>query len=154
MSNYPQPNYGYSNQGLTSRGGTGQPSSSSSGGGGGQNREEVSVQLGHHHHPALEYEEGVHTLRQKVKLLKRMSNSIGEETALRGKLIDSLSSGFDSATESAKKAKKELDKVYKQARAGHLLALMFFSVGLFVFVYLVYKANRFARWFLPKGRRE
>jgi|TARA_B100001540_G_scaffold214853_1_gene189636 hypothetical protein len=148
MSNYPQPNYGYSNQGLTSRGGTGQPSSSSSGG---QNREEVSVQLGH---PALEYEEGVHTLRQKVKLLKRMSNSIGEETSLRGKLIDSLSSGFDSATESAKKAKKELDKVYKQARAGHLLALMFFSVGLFVFVYLVYKANRFARWFLPKGRRE
>ena len=148
MSNYPQPNYGYSNQGLTSRGGTGQPSSSSSGG---QNREEVSVQLGH---PALEYEEGVHTLRQKVKLLKRMSNSIGEETSLRGKLIDSLSSGLDSATESAKKAKKELDKVYKQARAGHLLALMFFSVGLFVFVYLVYKANRFARWFLPKGRRE
>ena len=148
MSNYPQPNYGYSNQGLTSRGGTGQPSSSSSGG---QNREEVSVQLGH---PALEYEEGVHTLRQKVKLLKRMSNSIGEETSLRGKLIDSLSSGFDSATESAKKAKKELDKVYKQARAGHLLALMFFSVGLFVFVYLVYKANRFARWFLPKGRRQ
>jgi hypothetical protein len=147
MSNYPQPNYGYSNQGLTSRG-SGQPSSSSSGG---QNREEVSVQLGH---PALEYEEGVHTLRQKVKLLKRMSNSIGEETSLRGKLIDSLSSGFDSATESAKKAKKELDKVYKQARAGHLLALMFFSVGLFVFVYLVYKANRFARWFLPKGRRE
>jgi|TARA_B100000519_G_C14150028_1_gene394103 hypothetical protein len=147
MSNYPQPNYGYSNQGLTSRG-SGQPSSSSSGG---QNREEVSVQLGH---PALEYEEGVHTLRQKVKLLKRMSNSIGEETSLRGKLIDSLSSGFDSATESAKKAKKELDKVYKQARAGHLLALMFFSVGLFVFVYLVYKANRFARWFLPKGRRQ
>jgi len=147
MSNYPQPNYGYSNQGLTSRG-SGQPSSSSSGG---QNREEVSVQLGH---PALEYEEGVHTLRQKVKLLKRMSNSIGEETSLRGKLIDSLSSGLDSATESAKKAKKELDKVYKQARAGHLLALMFFSVGLFVFVYLVYKANRFARWFLPKGRRE
>jgi hypothetical protein len=148
MSNYPQPNYGYSNQGLTSRGGSGQPSSSSSGC---QNREEVSVQLGH---PALEYEEGVHTLRQKVKLLKRMSNSIGEETSLRGKLIDSLSSGFDSATESAKKAKKELDKVYKQARAGHLLALMFFSVGLFVFVYLVYKANRFVRWFLPKGRRE
>ena len=147
MSNYPQPNYGYSNQGLTSRG-SGQPSSSSSGG---QNREEVSVQLGH---PALEYEEGVHTVRQKVKLLKRMSNSIGEETSLRGKLIDSLSSGFDSATESAKKAKKELDKVYKQARAGHLLALMFFSVGLFVFVYLVYKANRFARWFLPKGRRQ
>ena len=147
MSNYPQPNYGYSNQSLTSRG-SGQPSSSSSGG---QNREEVAVQLGH---PALEYEEGVHTLRQKVKLLKRMSNSIGEETSLRGKLIDSLSSGFDSATESAKKAKKELDKVYKQARAGHLLALMFFSVGLFVFVYLVYKANRFARWFLPKGRRE
>ena len=147
MSNYPQPNYGYSNQGLTSRG-SGQPSSSSSGG---QNREEVSVQLGH---PALEYEEGVHTLRQKVKLLKRMSNSIGEETSLRGKLIDSLSSGFDSATESAKKAKKELDKVYKQARAGHLLSLRFFSVGLFVFVYLVYKANRFARWFLPKGRRE
>ena len=147
MSNYPQPNYGYSNQGLTSRG-SGQPSSSSSGG---QNREEVSVQLGH---PALEYEEGVHTLRQKVKLLKRMYNSIGEETSLRGKLIDSLSSGFDSATESTKKAKKELDKVYKQARAGHLLALMFFSVGLFVFVYLVYKANRFARWFLPKGRRE
>jgi len=147
MSNYPQPNYGYSNQGLTSRG-SGQPSSSSSGG---QNREEVSVQLGY---PALEYEEGVHTLRQKVKLLKRMSNSIGEETSLRGKLIDSLSSGLDSATESAKKAKKELDKVYKQARAGHLLALMFFSVGLFVFVYLVYKANRFARWFLPKGRRE
>ena len=147
MSNYPQPNYGYSNQGLTSRG-SGQPSSSSSGG---QNREEVSVQLGH---PALEYEEGAHTLRQKVKLLKRMSNSIGEETSLRGKLIDSLSSGFDSATESAKKAKKELDKVYKQARAGHLLALMFFSVGLFVFVYLVYKANRFARWFLPKGRRQ
>ena len=147
MSNYPQPNYGYSNLGLTSRG-SGQPSSSSSGG---QNREEVSVQLGH---PALEYEEGVHTLRQKVKLLKRMSNSIGEETSLRGKLIDSLSSGFDSATESAKKAKKELDKVYKQARAGHLLALMFFSVGLFVFVYLVYKANRFARWFLPKGRRQ
>ena len=109
------------------------------------------MQLGH---PALEYEEGVHTLRQKVKLLKRMSNSIGEETSLRGKLIDSLSSGFDSVTESAKKAKKELDKVYKQARAGHLLALMFFSVGLFVFVYLVYKANRFARWFLPKGRRE
>ena len=148
MSNYPQPNYGYSNQGLTSRGGTGQPSSSSSGG---QNREEVSVQLGH---PALEYEEGVHTLRQKVKLLKRMSNSIGEETSLRGKLIDSLSSGFDSATESAKKAKKELDKVYKQARAGHLLALMFFSVGLFVFVYLVDTANRFVRWFLPKGRRQ
>ena len=147
MSNYPQPNYGYSNQGLTSRG-SGQPSSSSSGG---QNREEVSVQLGH---PALEYEEGVHTLRQKVKLLKRMSNSIGEETSLRGTLIDSLSSGLHSATESAKKAKKELDKVYKQARAGHLLALMFFSVGLFVFVYLVYKANRFARWFLPKGRRE
>jgi len=147
MSNYPQPNYGYSNQGLTSRG-SGQPSSSSSGG---QNREEVAVQLGH---PTLEYEEGVHTLRQKVKLLKRMSNSIGEETSLRGKLIDSLSSGFDSATESAKKAKKELDKVYKQARAGHLLALMFFSVGLFVFVYLVYKANRFARWFLPKGRRQ
>ena len=104
------------------------------------------MQLGH---PALEYEEGVHTLRQKVKLLKRMSNSIGEETSLRGKLIDSLSSGFDSATESAKKAKKELDKVYKQARAGHLLALMLFSVVLFVFVYLVYKANRFARWFLP-----
>ena len=109
------------------------------------------MQLGH---PALEYEEGAHTLRQKVKLLKRMSNSIGEETSLRGKLIDSLSSGFDSATESAKKAKKELDKVYKQARAGHLLALMFFSVGLFVFVYLVYKANRFARWFLPHGRRQ
>ena len=62
------------------------------------------MQLGH---PALEYEEGVHTLRQKVKLLKRMSNSIGEETSLRGKLIDSLSSGFDSATESAKKKQRK-----------------------------------------------
>ena len=145
MSNYPQPNYGYSNQGLTSRSG-GQPSTSTS-----TSDREVAVQLGH---PALEYEDGVSNLRQKVKLLKRMSNSIQEETTLRGKLIDSLSDGFDSATVNLKKAKKELEKVYKQAKAGHLLALMFFAVGLFLFLYMVYKANRFVRWFLPKGKRE
>jgi len=144
MSNYPQPNYGYSNQGLTSRSG-GQPSTSAS-----TSTDQV-VQLGH---PALEYEDGVSNLRQKVKLLKRMSNSIQEETSVRGKLIDSLSDGFDSATVNLKKAKKELEKVYKQAKAGHLLALMFFAVGLFLFLYMVYKANRFVRWFLPKGKRE
>ena len=65
MSNYPQPNYGYSNQGLTSRGS--QPSTSAS-----TSTDQVAVQLGH---PALEYEDGVSNLRQKVKLLKRMSNS-------------------------------------------------------------------------------
>jgi len=43
-----------------------------------------------------------------------------------------------------------LEKVYKRAKAGHLLALMFFSVGLFLFLYMVHKANRFVRWFLPK----
>jgi hypothetical protein len=145
MSNYPQPNYGYSNQGLTSRSG-GQPSTSAS-----TSTDQVAVQLGH---PALEYEDGVSNLRQKVKLLKRMSNSIQEETSVRGKLIDSLSDGFDSATVNLKKAKKELEKVYKQAKAGHLLALMFFAVGLFLFLCMVYKANRFVRWFLPKGKRE
>ena len=144
MSNYPQPNYGYSNQGLTSR--SSQPSTSAS-----TSTDQVAVQLGH---PALEYEDGVSNLRQKVKLLKRMSNSIQEETSVRGKLIDSLSDGFDSATVNLKKAKKELEKVYKQAKAGHLLALMFFAVGLFLFLYMVYKANRFVRWFLPKGKRE
>ena len=55
MSNYPQPNYGYSNQGLTSRSG-GQPSTSTS-------NDQVAVQLGH---PALEYEDGVSNLRQKA----------------------------------------------------------------------------------------
>ena len=118
MSNYPQPNYGYSNQGLTSRSG-GQPSTSAS-----TSTDQVAVQLGH---PALEYEDGVSNLRQKVKLLKRMSNSIQEETSVRGKLIDSLSDGFDSATVNLKKAKKELEKVYKQAKAGHLLADVFCS---------------------------
>ncbi|CAL6387730.1 unnamed protein product [Bathycoccus prasinos] len=142
MSNYPQPNYGYSNQGLTSRGS--QPSTSAS-----TSTDQVAVQLGH---PALEYEDGVSNLRQKVKLLKRMSNSIQEETSVRGKLIDSLSDGFDSATVNLKKAKKELEKVYKQAKAGHLLALMFFAVGLFLFLYMVYKANRFRAVVFTKGK--
>ena len=152
-SSYPQPNYGLSTGTLNNRQTQSSFASTSHSHQNQHNNnherevEEVNIQIGQ---TALDFNEDVSALRKKVKQLKRLTNTISEESSVRSNLIDTLSQGFDDAQVKMKAAKKELEKVYRQARKGHMVALVLFSVLVFLFLYLVWKANKFVRWFLPK----
>ena len=60
---------------------------------------------------AYDLDDEVAGLRGKVKLLKSMSNQIGEEASIRGSLIDALRVDFSSSDAAMREVKKKLNRV-------------------------------------------
>lgn len=144
MSHVPYASYPYgaSASGLTSRVNAAGPSSSSTSGGG-----EVQVQMPR----SFDLDEEVAGLRGKVKMLKSMSNQIGEEASIRGQLIDALEIDFSSGESAMRDIRRKLDKAYKQAKSGHLMSLMFFALSAFVGMFILIKFGRLIRAVTPEG---
>lgn len=126
--------YGASSSGLTSR-----PNAHNA---------EVQVQMPRD----FDMEDEVDGLRSKVKLLKRMSHEIGEEASIRGQLIDALEIDFSSSDAAMRDIKEKLNKAYKQAKSGHLMALMFFALSAFAGLFIFMKFTAVVRFFVPKGQ--
>ena len=137
-SAHPIPHYGYSNATLTSRGPAPSPSSSHPQ----QCQEEVCVDV------RQEFDDSVSALCSKVKTLKRMTHVIADETRTRGKIIDGLTEGFESAKGKFAVARRGLGRAYKRAKSGHMTALMCFSVVVLLGLYAVWKTARIIAWFV------
>lgn len=101
---------------------------------------------------AFDLDDEVDGLRGKVKLLKRMSREIGEEATTRGRLIDGLEIDFSTSETAMRDMRHKLDKAYKQAKSGHLMALMFFALCAFAGLFMFMKFVAVARFFVPKGQ--
>ena len=139
MSAYPRPAhpYGASAAGLTSR-----PNASTSGG-------EFHVHVGAA--SAMDLDDEVAGLRGKVKMLKQMSNRIGEEASARGSLIDALSVDFSSSDAAMKDVRRKVEHAFKQAKSGHLMALMFFALCAFFGMFVFVKFSKVVSYLVPRG---
>lgn len=101
--------------------------------------------------PSHDLDDEVAGLRSKVKLLKNMSNRIGEEATIRGELIDALTIDFSSSDAAMRDVRKKLERAYERAKSGHLMSLMFFALCAFFGMFVFVKFGRVIRVFVPKG---
>lgn len=95
----------------------------------------------------FDIDDEVDKLHGKVSMLKHMTGAIHDETNIRGKLIDQLEETMATARSGLKDAKRKLDKTFKQAQSGHLVALTFFCLFIFLGFYVLYKMGTFVRFF-------
>ena len=100
---------------------------------------------------SFDLDEEVAGLRGKVKMLKSMSNQIGEEASIRGQLIDALEIDFSSGESAMRDIRRKLDKAYKQAKSGHLMSLMFFACCTLGGFWMLLKFHGVVRIFVPRG---
>ena len=100
---------------------------------------------------AYDLDDEVAGLRGKVKLLKSMSNQIGEEASIRGSLIDALRVDFSSSDAAMRDVRKKLNKAYEQAKSGHLMSLMFFACCALGGFWMLLKFHGVVRIFVPRG---
>ena len=70
-----------------------------------------------------------------------------EEATIRNQLIDNLEASMGQARDALKNNWKMLKKAYKQSSSSHLIFLVLFCLGIFVFVYILAKMGKFAKIF-------
>ncbi len=95
----------------------------------------------------FDMDDEVDKLHGKVSLLKQMTGAIHDESNVRGRLIDQLEQTMSSAGSAMKDAKRKIDKAFKRSGGGHLAALVFFCLFVFLAFYVLYKMGKFIRFF-------
>ncbi len=95
----------------------------------------------------FDMDDEVDKLHGKVSLLKQMTGAIHDESNVRGRLIDQLEQTMSSAGSAMKDAKRKIDKAFKRSGGGHLAAVVFFCLFVFLAFYVLYKMGKFIRFF-------
>mmetsp|Transcript_31728 Transcript_31728/g.53310 ORF Transcript_31728/g.53310 Transcript_31728/m.53310 type:complete len:130 (+) Transcript_31728:288-677(+) len=93
-----------------------------------------------HRNEALDGE--IEGLRGKIKMLKKVSNDIGDEVNIRGRLINDLEHSMTVAQVALKKSLRFANKLYQSSSSNHMIYLTLFVFAAFLVVYFFTKANR------------
>jgi len=79
-------------------------------------------------------------LRSKVSMLKEVTYEIESETKLQNSLIMNLEQTMAQARDLVRATMKRVDKAYKDGRGpGHIMILLGFSIGFFLFLWVLSK---------------